>query len=1283
MAQVKLPNGTLGLIVSSTNEAQQEDLFFPCEPRLFAVNVAGDPECGTLVFDLNKANEPDSARGAYLQSAFRVVKLPLGQPNAIAFQLDLTGKKDTQGGFFCEIMQAPTMEVPGGGSSGDKTAGAIELEVANNAAQINFDGGPGTTVVEGQDAPKAGGFGFGEGSHNFGGPFHVGVKGDKHFHGEDADGNPINALHIWTSANFFMNKLFDGPLRFELEYKFGDEKPHIVPCHLAWAGTDWAIWTSTDFYIPPPPLDLLKPRDPGRRYPNFDWVKPGLGVLSPLLPGQGEGGEGLPQIDSFNFGTIDEILGPIIDGRVSGSGIPMNLVASLSAVMAPALAFRPENYVPSTASTGLFDYVNASGAAADGAKQGNASRAAKKADSSSPVTVMASAFGAQGGFVDAGGSGSGTTYGGQGDPWLYTETPRGNITSGKKMSKYPGGTASGGVIFHPPETDLRDIDAGMVPANVTLSETRVMCAPGASFGVGIPNLETGSIKTGANWEYDSSTGDVVWHTYSFTTESEAIRLTNPTQLIRWMSGQSFYGEFSHTNTANRTWTFPDVTSTISSILFDTVAPTATATEGTFGWDTAANNLYVNNDGATGWTFVGGASSVTGSGANTRVAFWTSATVLSSDAGLTYNSATDALTVTGSVTISGLTIGSILFAGTGGLISQDNANLFWDNTNNVFVIGGTESSLVVSGTTYYPNLYIHNDAAGQTILGSFHKHSGTAASGAVVEFGRSRGTEASETVVSDNDAVARIGFTGFDGTDYERCAEILINIDDATPSGTSMGGEILFKTTAAGSVTPSTRVTIAADGGVSVASLTATYVLYAGASGLLTGESTFTYNASQDRLILSAANGPRLTTEVTGTSNAIEISNTASGDSFITYASGGTTFAAGLDFSTLRYAIAKTTALGTASDLFRLTTDSNFSYVGQAVSTGAADEFTHHDFNVAGGTITFTTGVTLATQRAVRFRRPTYAADAATQTITNAATLYIENAPLAGTNVSITNPYALWVDDGTVRFDGAAVFNLGMGDFDVQISGDNDPSLFFCDASTDRVGIGTSSPGAKLTIGGLQNPHIFWQTNSGDAGARNWGIITNQSAFGDFIIWRGTTNTDAPSVPVIYATSAGNVGIGTSGPDAKLDILSTSTQLRLTYTDGSIWRDATVDSSSNLKITSPTAGDCTFELEVSRTITGAVTDGYAGSLLLDPAYDAATAQTVTRHNYIDVQNVALTGAGPAALTDACVMRFDAAAGTHKAIDSGTTKTTPGTVDAWMKQNINGTIYYMPMYTSKTT
>lgn len=55
--------------------------------------------------------------------------------------------------------------------------------------------------------------------------------------------------------------------------------------------------------------------------------------------------------------------------------------------------------------------------------------------------------------------------------------------------------------------------------------------------------------------------------------------------------------------------------------------------------------------------------------------------------------------------------------------------------------------------------------------------------------------------------------------------------------------------------------------------------------------------------------------------------------------------------------------------------------------------------------------------AYAFKRPTFAATNASVTMTNVATLYIENSPAAGTNATLTNKYALWVDDGDVRFDG--------------------------------------------------------------------------------------------------------------------------------------------------------------------------------------------------------------------------------------------------------------------------
>ena len=531
---------------------------------------------------------------------------------------------------------------------------------------------------------------------------------------------------------------------------------------------------------------------------------------------------------------------------------------------------------------------------------------------------------------------------------------------------------------------------------------------------------------------------------------------------------------------------------------------------------------------------------------------------------------------------------------------------------------------------------------------------------------------------------------------------------------------------------------------------------------LTGDAGLTYNVSQDRLILTGGSGPRITAEVTGAAAAIELSNLTTGDAALSFAGGGIVFMQGLDQSASRYAISKASSLGTSSDLLRLTTSGEWSYVGQAVSTGAADEFTHHDFNIGGGTITFTTDVTLATQRAVRFRRPTYAADAATQTITNAATVYIENAPAAGTNVAITNPYALWVDDGAVRFDGwlnvgtatdaaaagdfsagdttsrmfwdkanerltlfgiepefmlhdtdsaadakrwrtlanvgilihdlvndsftvsneymrvtrsgatptSVIFNESGLDIDFRIEGDTDPNLLFCDASTDRVGIGTSNVvGCKFAVigggvqldvttayttfyalqdfvagrgiglgydtsgqigviqatGGASGQIAFWNYQGawvetmridetgklgigvtdpvqklhvvGHAGVTlGNALLTNIATTnnGEYAIHTSSVSpfpmriavsadaiTKRPFEIGYYDTSTlsgvwtstfyvgvvdGRVGVGTSGPDAKLDVLSTSTQLRLTYTDGSVYTDFTVTSLGRLQIT---------------------------------------------------------------------------------------------------------------------
>lgn len=61
---------------------------------------------------------------------------------------------------------------------------------------------------------------------------------------------------------------------------------------------------------------------------------------------------------------------------------------------------------------------------------------------------------------------------------------------------------------------------------------------------------------------------------------------------------------------------------------------------------------------------------------------------------------------------------------------------------------------------------------------------------------------------------------------------------------------------------------------------------------------------------------------------------------------------------------------------------------------------------------------LATQRFVRYRRPTISFLGAGSTATNVATLALEGAPQAGAGATLTNPYTLWSESGLNRFEGA-------------------------------------------------------------------------------------------------------------------------------------------------------------------------------------------------------------------------------------------------------------------------
>lgn len=77
---------------------------------------------------------------------------------------------------------------------------------------------------------------------------------------------------------------------------------------------------------------------------------------------------------------------------------------------------------------------------------------------------------------------------------------------------------------------------------------------------------------------------------------------------------------------------------------------------------------------------------------------------------------------------------------------------------------------------------------------------------------------------------------------------------------------------------------------------------------------------------------------------------------------------------------------------------------------------------SGGTYTDSSSTgTVASHAGNYLSAPTFASSSTT-TYTNASTLYISNAPLAGTNVTLTNAFAIWVDAGATRLDGDLLLN---------------------------------------------------------------------------------------------------------------------------------------------------------------------------------------------------------------------------------------------------------------------
>lgn len=257
--------------------------------------------------------------------------------------------------------------------------------------------------------------------------------------------------------------------------------------------------------------------------------------------------------------------------------------------------------------------------------------------------------------------------------------------------------------------------------------------------------------------------------------------------------------------------------------------------------------------------------------------------------------------------------------------------------------------------------------------------------------------------------------------------------------------------------------------------------------------------------------------------------------------------------------------------------------------------------IAAATYTDTSSSgTVAAVAASALAQPTLAASSSV-TYTAAATLYIANAPANGTNVTITNPLALWVDAGVSRFDGRVSCNddlhvVGQTDFYPSGSGTGGEAAL----TLHRYSISDSVRIFFKQEGGAW----YWAMGMSAASGNNYVFRDEVSGSDRFII---ETNGAGPQLTlqdddtiVIAASNTLYFGSDTNLYRSAADVLSTDDSLhalgsvRLLQTSAAgaglhIYDDS---STNYVKIVAPVAED----LSASYTLTLPQTDGSSGQYL---------------------------------------------------------------------------------------
>lgn len=347
-----------------------------------------------------------------------------------------------------------------------------------------------------------------------------------------------------------------------------------------------------------------------------------------------------------------------------------------------------------------------------------------------------------------------------------------------------------------------------------------------------------------------------------------------------------------------------------------------------------------------------------------------------------------VTVSVGVTDTDATEGSIFYAGTNGILSEDNANLFYDSTNKILYVGANSGAF--TGT----KAHFQDTVNSYSQVNSVNKSNGTSASSDFVATADT-GTDSTNYIdmginsSTYSDAAYTIG-GALSGYIYTNGGTLTI--------GTQSAQALIFHTN--GTLAANERMRIASDGliymGTNTANATGLGVvrILQGTSFIDIGERS-TGNAT---IWLHATSVTHTTSNYTiscGT-GATVVNGISTGG--VILRSADSTRASFSDTAAVLTPGAATTG---AVTVFSLTTPANTSQTAATETIGML-------LDMATNTVQHASNNNITTNRDFLIRGRTHRFVSATGTIADAFTVFIDNAPQVGTNAAITRAWGLGV-----------------------------------------------------------------------------------------------------------------------------------------------------------------------------------------------------------------------------------------------------------------------------------